>query len=481
MRLNTVHIILVCLFTFLSFTMKPQSWDGVYSDGVSYLTMEEVDKSVVGIFIDAEHKEYKVNLQFTEKGLYGYLGSFYAYIPYDTEKLKLYITTADADKNPLWDKASIFELDYYSDLNGATQDESFEYNWSPIHQFGQDFYPSFVLATSTMTNEINFETDDQQYGYYGDRNGYFGVQVEGIPAGSTVTVVIEGAPFINPSTYEVILTQPGINEIYPVLEYDFNALKSIDQAQPVNVKYALYLNGQLLDTKLEVVWTRSVNDAVTYARDHHGNEYNFEFMFAAYVNENEPGLDPILGQILGEGAVDSWTGYQGTTEDVLKQVFALWYHFQRKGFRYSDISTQSGTDDMSFGQTVRFVKDAINSSQANCIDGTVLFASFLYKIGINVSIVMVPGHAYLAFLGDEGGNAKYALETTMMGSLSQAQSQGRASANLDITSSSNSFQAALGEGTKNYMEAYPHIQQNEPRYMEINIGEARSNKVRPIK
>ncbi|MEZ4892817.1 MAG: hypothetical protein R2778_07345 [Saprospiraceae bacterium] len=37
--------------------------------------MEEVDKSVVGVFIDAEHKEYKMNLQFTEKGLYGYLGS----------------------------------------------------------------------------------------------------------------------------------------------------------------------------------------------------------------------------------------------------------------------------------------------------------------------------------------------------------------------------------------------------------------------
>ncbi|MEZ4892816.1 MAG: hypothetical protein R2778_07340 [Saprospiraceae bacterium] len=34
------------------------------------------------------------------------------------------------------------------------------------------------MATSTMTNEINFETDDQQYGYYGDRNGYFGVRLK---------------------------------------------------------------------------------------------------------------------------------------------------------------------------------------------------------------------------------------------------------------------------------------------------------------
>ncbi|MEZ4892815.1 MAG: hypothetical protein R2778_07335 [Saprospiraceae bacterium] len=118
-------------------------------------------------------------------------------------------------------------------------------------------------------------------------------------------------PFINPSTYEVILTQPGINEIYPVLEYDFNALKSIDQAQPVNVKYALYLNGQLLDTKLEVVWTRSVNDAVTYAGIiMEMNTILNSCVCLPHVNENEPGLDPILGQILGGGAVDSWTGYQ---------------------------------------------------------------------------------------------------------------------------------------------------------------------------
>ena len=135
MRLNTLHICLVCLFTFLSFTLKSQTWNGIYSDGVSFLRIEEADRTVVGLFVDSEHKEYTVSLQFTEKGLYGYLGSFYAYIPYDTEKLKLYITTHDANNNPLWDNASIFELDYYSDLNSVTEDESFEYTWSPIHKF----------------------------------------------------------------------------------------------------------------------------------------------------------------------------------------------------------------------------------------------------------------------------------------------------------------------------------------------------------
>ena len=163
--------------------------------------------------------------------------------------------------------------------------------------------------------------------------------------------------------------------------------------------------------------------------------------------------------------------------------------FKKQGFRYSNITTQSGSDDRSFGQVVRFVKDALNTTQANCIDGTVLFASFLYKIGLKVSIVLVPGHAYLAFGLDEEGSRMMALETTMMGDLniehSDAQQglyQAKQGMQDDLQKSWSSFLGALEAGTNDYKEnVLPGIQNGDPKYMEIDIATARKNKIRPIK
>ena len=57
-------------------------------------------------------------------------------------------------------------------------------------------------------------------------------------------------------------------------------------------------------------------------------------------------------------------------------------------------------------------------TQANCVDGSVLMASVLKKIEIKASLVLVPGHCYLAFYSSdpEKGGKLYGLETTMIGS-----------------------------------------------------------------
>lgn len=223
--------------------------------------------------------------------------------------------------------------------------------------------------------------------------------------------------------------------------------------------------------------------------DHHGNGHTLDFIFAAYVNENEPMVDQVLGEMLDHKIVDSWAGYQKNEDFVLRQVFAMWHYFQKKGFKYSSITTQSGSDEKSQGQVVRFVKDALKTSQANCIDGTVLFASFLYKIGIDVSIVLVPEHAYLAFSLDEDGTNIKALETTMLGNVDIENKAGVGSISTDlqtqnqeIKKSYNTFAAALNIATDAFLtKAIPGIQSKDPRYMILNVKEARKRKVRPIK
>ncbi|MCB0647213.1 MAG: hypothetical protein KDC49_11150 [Saprospiraceae bacterium] len=490
MKFLKVILVMSVLFVGLIHSSIAQTWDGIYSDGNVVLVLEEQGETIKGLFIAADKTEYPIKFIYMERGIAGVMGAYNAFIPYNTENLKFNVTPFDKNNKAIWDKTYTYELEYVTDLEGnAPEEVVYEYSWNPIHRFGTDFYPSYVLATSTMTNETIYEPEDQAYSFYGDLNGYFGVSINGLEVGTNVSVVIEGQPFIRPSEYNVTISQSGVSEIYPVIEYDFNALKGIDQAQPINLKYIVYIDGEYEGEQLEIVWARNVNDAVTWGLDHHGNNYKMDFIFAAYVNENEPNLDPILGAILDEGIVESWIGYQGSADDVFQQVFALWYHFQKKGFRYSSITTQSGSDEKSAGQVVRFIKDALVTSQANCIDGTVLFASFLYKIGIDVSIVLVPGHAYLAFSGDQQGTTKYALETTMMGQLNlkraptqNALYQSLGKQDNEIEQSWNSFLGAMNTGTENYYsQALPGIQKQDPFYLEINIADARRQKIRPIK
>jgi hypothetical protein len=60
-------------------------------------------------------------------------------------------------------------------------------------------------------------------------------------------------------------------------------------------------------------------------------------------------------------------------------------------------------------------RESLFDKQANCIDGTVLFASLLEGISMRPAIVLVPGHAFVAWeTWTSSGEWRY-LETTMIG------------------------------------------------------------------
>ena len=58
----------------------------------------------------------------------------------------------------------------------------------------------------------------------------------------------------------------------------------------------------------------------------------------------------------------------------------------------------------------------INNKAANCIDGTILFASLLENIGIRAFIVLVPGHALVGWRPLPNSTKIMLLETTQISS-----------------------------------------------------------------
>src|SRR5690606_2706094 len=77
--------------------------------------------------------------------------------------------------------------------------------------------------------------------------------------------------------------------------------------------------------------------------------------------------------------------------------------------------TPSAPTNGVYAQHVRSISGALATSQANCVDGTVLFASVLRRIGIEPLLVKIPGHMYLGYRLRAGSAESAFLETTLMG------------------------------------------------------------------
>ena len=111
----------------------------------------------------------------------------------------------------------------------------------------------------------------------------------------------------------------------------------------------------------------------------------------------------------------AFLGYQGGAEVVDRQVYALWNVLQKRKFRYSSVSNTSLSSNVVFSQRVRTFDDALESSQINCVDGSVLFASLLRAINIEPILVRTPGHMFVGYYTDSSHKDMNFLETTMIG------------------------------------------------------------------
>jgi hypothetical protein len=140
--------------------------------------------------------------------------------------------------------------------------------------------------------------------------------------------------------------------------------------------------------------------------------YPMSLGFVGMVNEGHPWVERILNQInqcsLAKRTGMSASGGAGADRSFFA-VFLLWRELKARGLRYSSLS---GSVDHS-AQETRSIHETLLSQNANCVDGTILVCSFLEKMGISSMILMPPGHAFAAFMGEDG--IMWGLETTRLG------------------------------------------------------------------
>ena len=111
-------------------------------------------------------------------------------------------------------------------------------------------------------------------------------------------------------------------------------------------------------------------------------------------------------------------GYQGKEDSVEPQVRAIFDSLKSLGMTYINSVVDFGAPDGLFTQRTRLPCESLRTRSANCIDGTVLMASLLEGISLNPAIVLIPGHALVAWQAWEDSERWSYLETTMLGTAS---------------------------------------------------------------
>ena len=380
-----------------------------------------------------------------------------------------------------------------------------EVDWTPEANMDHQLFPSLLIATATARpiEEDDAEAKTPDPYLLGERFGLVGVSIKPVAANTKVKVTLKENDLMAASTWSGELAEAGKEYfIAPKVNYKFEKLRKTTQQVPLNVSFAVELDGKPAEEKTETLQVRSINDCPFGVSNEEEtlDDENFiagsaeiGWMFAAYVNENHPMLDKVLQEALATKTVNAFLGYQkNDPAEVARQVFAIWSALQKRGIQYSSTTTTPGGSDVVFSQYVRFLDQSITNTQANCVDGSVLFASILRKISIKPFLVTIPGHMYVGFYLTPDKHDFLGLETTMIGAANAADEErsddpkaltslrGKLDEKVRGEKDWKTFARAIQIATDDLEKNKAKFEANDANYQMIDLDEARTEGIMPI-
>jgi hypothetical protein len=379
-----------------------------------------------------------------------------------------------------------------------------EIEWTPEANMDHQLFPSLILATASVRPVEPEDKEAEQPDPYllGERFGLVGVSIKAPAANAKIKVTLKENDLMAATSWSGDLAQAGKDYfIAPKVNYKFDRLRQVTQQVPLNVTFEVEVDGESAGEKYETLQVRSINDcpfAVANSEETLDDE-NFiagnaalGWMFAAYVNENHPMLDKILQEALETKIVSAFKVTTHEHEETLRQAFSLWSALQKRGLQYSSATTTPGGSETVQSQFVRFIDQSLVNTQANCVDGSVLFASLLRKISIEPFLVTIPGHMYVGFYLGAGKSQFIGLETTILGLPDVADEKkpadpaalGALRDKLDAATKSRrdwkTFAKAVQVGTEDLTRNKEKLDAGDASYQWIDLAEARTQGIMPI-
>lgn len=347
-----------------------------------------------------------------------------------------------------------------------------------VDQLGGNLFPSAILSVATTNTQVIPPMSGE---YVGNPKSCVAIKLKSGRANTVVRIELAETPFYARSVSTFVLPKERTEYIiYPDILWRYNALRDNEQAEPISVVANVEVDGKDLGQKVRTFSVRSINECLLgfnkQLPDGRTRYVSTRLFYAAYVNEENPLIDKVLREALNTRIVRRFLGYQSTPEMVDKQVYALWYVLQKRNFRYSSVSYSSLSSNVVYAQRVRTFEDALNSSQINCVDGSVLFASLLRAINITPVLVQMPGHMFVGYYTDSAKKNLTFLETTMIGDVDL--DDYFPDEKLDSTRTTKSqgemsrltFEKSKEYALREYMRVKDKVQANKPNYLFVEIN-----------
>jgi hypothetical protein len=111
---------------------------------------------------------------------------------------------------------------------------------------------------------------------------------------------------------------------------------------------------------------------------------------------------------------ENWKTAAEQEQETLLEARAIYNAVKKAGLSYVKSSATLG-GNKSTSERVRMPRVTLNSNSGNCIDSAVLYASLFENLGMEPSVVIVPGHAYVGVRVSQGSNQFLFMDAALTG------------------------------------------------------------------
>ncbi len=227
-----------------------------------------------------------------------------------------------------------------------------------------------------------------------------------------------------------------VNQTIPLI---LDKIKQIKAKTKIPLMYRV----EFRDGNRWVVWCEQTVMVDVYPLDvmvwalklKNGRKINMQDYIAVFVTPNDRSIQELLAKAKKFAPNHE---LKGVEDDSVPQVRAI---FDALKFEYnvSYVNTPF-TYGKDLVQRVRLPSESLRLGAINCVDGSVLFASAIEALGLKPYIVLLPKHAFVAWI-DPKSKLMFALETTLINS---------------------SFDVALNEGLIELKENWKNLTDDNP-------------------
>jgi hypothetical protein len=151
-----------------------------------------------------------------------------------------------------------------------------------------------------------------------------------------------------------------------------------------------------------------------------GKGFKYASFIASWVTPHDQEVESVLArakQFTSDHRLpgyEDWKNVDEQEQATYRQAKAIYTAVQKSGFSYVKSSLTLG-DHKGVSERVRMPRVSLSESSANCIDAAVMYASLFENLGMDATVVIVPGHAYAGVRVAEGSSKFLMIDVALTG------------------------------------------------------------------